>query len=118
MKHWLLNLILPIVALSIGIGLFLMKQRVVEYEKELASLRRTILADQREIHTLKADWAVLTEPSRLRHLLAQSAVQQIQVKQVVKPDEVALKPVPVPSKKPFEEIKDETPTTEETDVLP
>lgn len=103
MKNWLLNALLLTIAISVGIGMFLMKQRVVEYEKELAGLKRTILADMREIHTLKADWAVLTEPSRLRHLLAQSAVQQIQVKQVVTPEDVALVPVPVPPKKPFED---------------
>ena len=103
MKQWLLNLFLLSLAISIGIGLFLMKQRVVEYEKELNALTNTILADMREIHTLKADWAVLTEPSRLRHLVAESSVKHIDVKQVVSPDEVELIPVPVPPAKPFNE---------------
>ena len=112
MKRWLLNFALLSFAIGIGVGLFFMKQRVVEYEKELARLTNEILADKREIHTLKADWAVLTEPSRLRRLLAQSEVQQIGVKQVISPDEVALQPVPVPSPKPFdeeskEEVEDE-----------
>ena len=77
-----------------------MEQRVVEYEKELKSLNNRILADKREIHTLKADWAVLTEPSRLRKLLAESELKQIKVQQIISPVEVALTPVPVPPKKP------------------
>ncbi|MBQ3695867.1 MAG: hypothetical protein II938_02720 [Alphaproteobacteria bacterium] len=103
MKQWLINLILLVLAIGIGIGLFLMKQRVVEYEKELNSLTNEILADMKEIHTLKADWAVLTEPSRLRHLISESSVKRIDVKQVISPDDVELTPVPVPPVKPFSE---------------
>ena len=107
MKRWILNFGLLSVAIGIGIGLFFMKQHVVEYEKELARLTNEILADKREIHTLKADWAVLTEPSRLRRLLAQTEVQQIGVKQVVLPEAVALQPVPPPPPKPFNEETEE-----------
>ena len=114
MKQLFINFLLLSVAIGIGIGLFFMKQRVVEYEKELNQLTNQILADKREIHTLKADWAVLTEPSRLRRLLAESELKQIGVKQIVAPEEVALQPVPVPPKKPFdaevqkEEVEDAT----------
>ena len=106
MKHWFINLILLSIAIGIGIGLFLMKQRVVEYEKELNRLHNLILADRREIHTLKADWAILTEPSRLRHLLAQTSVQQIQATQIVETAEVELTPLAVPPKKPFKEAEE------------
>jgi len=106
MKKLIINLVLLFIAVSSGIGLFLMKQRVVEYEKQLATLHRNILADMREIHTLKADWAVLTEPSRLRKLLSESQLHQIHVKQVVSASDVQLTPVPVPPPKPnFEEIE-------------
>ena len=115
MKRWLWNFFLLMLAIGIGIGLFLMKQRVVEYEKELKIITRNILADMHEIHTLKADWAVLTEPSRLRHLLSESSIQQIDIKQVVIPDEVELTPIPVPPAKPF---ANETNTeSEAADVL-
>ena len=106
MKQWVLNLSLLVLAIGIGIGLFLMKQRVVEYEKELNALTNAILADMREIHTLKADWAVLTEPSRLRHLIAESSVKHIDVQQVVIPTDVELAPVPVPPVKPMD-VQDE-----------
>ena len=114
MKKWIINLVLLFVAVSSGIGLFLMKQRVVEYEKQLASLHKTILADMREIHTLKADWAVLTEPSRLRKLLSESQLHQIHVKQVVSASDVQLRPVPVPPPKPqFDQIDE----SESVDVV-
>ena len=101
MKYWFMNVLLFTLTITIIIGLFLMKQRVVEYEKQLNNLTQTILANMREIHTLKADWAVLTEPSRLRHLIAESSVKRINVEQVVSPDQVELAPVPVPPVKPF-----------------
>ena len=100
MKKWLINFALLVLAIGIGIALFLMKQRVVEYEKELSALNTRILKDKREIHILKADWAVLTEPSRLRRLLAESELKQIKVQQIVSPAEVKLNPVPVPPHKP------------------
>ena len=108
MKKWIINFILLVLAISFGIGLFLIKQRVVEYEKQLASLHKTILANKREIHTLKADWAVLTEPSRLRKLLSESSVHQIHVKQVVSADDVQLTPVPIPPPKPFQNQPEES----------
>ena len=105
MKKLIVNLVLLFLAVGSGVGLFLMKQRVVEYEKQLATLHRNILADMREIHTLKADWAVLTEPSRLRKLLSESQLHQIHVKQVVSATDVQLTPVPVPPPKPnFDEM--------------
>ena len=100
MKRGVVSLCLLILAIGVVPALFLMKQRVVEYEKELTRLNAQILMNKREIHTLKADWAVLTEPSRLRRLLAESEVKQIKVQQIVLPVQVALKPVPVPPKKP------------------
>lgn len=100
MKREIVNLGLLFLAIGVIPALFLMKQRVVEYEKELNQLNAKIVENKREIHTLKADWAVLTEPSRLRRLLAESELKQIKVQQIVSPVEVALKPVPVPPKKP------------------
>ncbi len=119
MKHWLTNIILFTLTITIIIGLFLMKQRVVQYEKQLNNLTQTILANMREIHTLKADWAVLTEPSRLRHLIAESSVKRINVEQVVSPEQVELAPVPVPPVKPFsdEAMQSDTPEGGE-DVVP
>ena len=109
----ILTICLFILAVGSGIGTYLMKQHVVEYENQLASLRKTILADKHEIHTLKADWAVLTEPSRLRHMLAESNLKQIQVKQIVEAKQITLTPIPVPPKKPFPNEPDEKDISDE-----
>lgn len=105
MKKLFVNFVLLSIAIGIGITLFLMKQQVVEYEKQLATLSTKILQDKRQIHTLKADWAVLTEPSRLKKLLSESQVGFIHANQVVHADEVDLIPVPIPTQKPFEETQ-------------
>ena len=78
-----------------------MKYRVVAYEKELASIHRVIINERREIHALKADWAVLTEPSRLRKLIQEKTdFKTIQGKQFIHLADIELKPVPVPPSKP------------------
>ena len=63
---------------------------------------------------MKADWAVLTEPSRLRRLLTESEVKRIDTKQIVLPEAVALQPIPVPPKKPFAQENDVEEVTDET----
>jgi len=101
MKNFIFNLVLFCIAVGSGIGLFLMKYRVVAYEKELASIHRIIINDRREIHALKADWAVLTEPSRLRKLIQEKTdFKTIQGKQFIHLEDIELKPVPVPPSKP------------------
>ena len=116
MKGFVINGILFLLAVGSGIGLFLMKDRVVGYEKELASIHRTIIADRREIHALKADWAVLTEPSRLRKLIQDKTdFKTIQGKQFVQPEDIDLTPVPVPPRKP--NFNSTEPVTEKAHVV-
>lgn len=118
MKSFLFNLLLFVIAVGSGIGLFLMKYRVVEYEKELAAIHKTIINDRREIHTLKADWAVLTEPSRLRKLIEEKTeFKTIQGKQFIHSEDIDLTPVPVPPRKPNFDISTKI-NAEETDALP
>ena len=101
MKNLILNLFLFLITVGSGVGLFLMKYRVVAYEKELAAIHRTIINDRREIHALKADWAVLTEPSRLRKLIQeQTDFKTIRGNQFVQPEDIEFVPVPVPMRKP------------------
>ena len=119
MKSLIFNLVLFLVAVGSGIGLFLMKYRVVEYEKELASIHRTIINDRREIHALKADWAVLTEPSRLRKLIEeQTDFKTIQGKQFVHPEDIEFVPVPVPAVKPNFNENGIVQETEDAHVVP
>ena len=119
MKTFVYNFILFMLAVGSGIGLFLMKYRVVEYEKELAAIHRTIINDRREIHALKADWAVLTEPSRLRKLIEERTdFKTIQGKQIVHAEDLDFVPVPVPPVKPNFEPDEVVPETEADHVVP
>ena len=94
MKQSTFNLIcLGIAALS-GIGMFLLKYHVLDQEKELAMLRRQIVADRRELHLLKADWAVLTDPQHLRELIKETGLKPLQAKQIVRPEELEDRPLP------------------------
>jgi len=101
MKNLIIDFVLAYLAFGSGVGLFFLKYRVVKYEKELAAIHRTIIADRREIHALKADWAVLTEPSRLRKLIQDKTdFKTIQGKQFIQPEEIEFTPVPMPPRKP------------------
>ena len=59
-------LILMFVAMATG--MFVIKNRVIGLEKELASVNAQIESDQKAIHVLKAEWTYLTDPHRIRVL--------------------------------------------------
>lgn len=71
MKRWGMNLLCLLIAVVSGIGMFMLKYRVIEKEEELARIHRQIAFDKREIHMLKGDWASLNDPERLRTLVEQ-----------------------------------------------
>jgi cell division protein FtsL len=52
----------------VGFGMFKVKYEVMDLEDELARTNRAIVADQDAIHVLKAEWAYLSQPSRLAEL--------------------------------------------------
>ena len=62
------SLILVALLLAIGAGLFQVKHRVQRLEQTLGGVNRAILADQKAIHVLKAEWAYLNRPRRLTAL--------------------------------------------------
>ncbi len=68
MRHPALLALLLAGALSLA--LFSVKYQVQDLEKEFAGLNRSIVADQRAIHVLKAEWSHLNDPVRLRDLSA------------------------------------------------
>lgn len=49
-------------------GMFVIKNRVVGLENELNAIKAQIRTDQKAIHVLKAEWAYLSNPDRLRAL--------------------------------------------------
>ncbi len=52
----------------LGVAMFVMKYNVQGLEEELISINREISKDIRSIHVLKAEWAHLNSPDRLRAL--------------------------------------------------
>ena len=93
MKQSSFNFICLGIAVVSGICMFLLKYHVLDKEKELAQLRRQILSDRRELHLLKADWAVLTDPQHLRVLIKETNLKPLQAKQIIHPNELEDRPV-------------------------
>lgn len=71
MRRWGFNLLCLFIAVASGVGMFMLKYKVIEKEEELARLHRQIAFDKREIHMLKGDWASLNDPERLRALISE-----------------------------------------------
>lgn len=57
-----------LLAAGLSVGLFWVKYQVQDLEDELAMLNRGIVTEQQTIRVLKAEWALLNDPSRLRGL--------------------------------------------------
>ena len=93
MKQRTFNLICLSVTIMAGISMFLLKYHVLEQEKELALVRRQIFADRRELHLLKADWAVLTDPQHLRELIKETNLKPLLAKQIIHPEELENRPI-------------------------
>jgi len=62
------TLILVLLTVAVGTGLFLVKYRVQGLEEELQGLNRDIASDRQAIHVLKAEWSHLNDPKRLSKL--------------------------------------------------
>jgi hypothetical protein len=69
MKKVLLNFAFLALVIASAVGLFVLKHQVMAREKELRAIHVQIWNDKREIHILKADWALLNNPERLRELI-------------------------------------------------
>lgn len=101
MRQWLVNLLFLCLAVAAGVQLFVLKYRVMDKEEELKMIHRQILNDSREIHMLKADWALLNDPDRLRELVKnQTDFCPIGAGQIVSVETLPLRMAPPPVKKP------------------
>ena len=84
MNRFVLNCFFVLIAMVAGVGMFLLKYEVIKEEEILYALQRQIKEDRWEIHTLKADWAHLTDPPRLRVLVdTYTTLQKINPEQVI-----------------------------------
>ena len=88
---------LALVAVT-GFATFKVKYAVQDIEEELNKVRRQTIAEQQEIHVLRAEWTALTQPERLadlnRRFLSLAAVTPKQLQYKI--DEIPLRLVPEP----------------------
>jgi hypothetical protein len=68
------TLIWTLLVVLAGYAMFQVKYEVSQLDDRLGRVNRQIVADQERIHTLKAEWAVLTQPKRLQELTAHAAL--------------------------------------------
>lgn len=89
MRRWCFNLLCLFIAVTSGVGMFLLKYKVIEKEEELARLHRQIAHDKHQIHVLNGDWAALNDPERLRALVAeQTNFKHVSANQIIEVERV------------------------------
>ena len=59
-----------LLAVLIGLALFVVKYQVQDLEGTLTQINRGISDHRQAVHVLKAEWSHLNEPNRLRYLTA------------------------------------------------
>jgi hypothetical protein len=89
---------LALVAVT-GFATFKVKYTVQDIEDELNKVRRHTIAEQQEIHILRAEWTALNQPERLadlnRRFLSLAAVAPKQMQRKI--EDIPLRPVPQPA---------------------
>ena len=84
------------------VGLFVLKNKVIDREEELKALHRQIIADIRDIHVLEAEWAYLNDPENLRKTMesVSTTLKPVSAAQVIESEVLPMKVAPTPSLKP------------------
>jgi cell division protein FtsL len=63
-----LGLVGLVIALVAACGLYIMKDRVSRLERELKRQQTLVATEQDRLHRLRAEWAMLEQPSRIARL--------------------------------------------------
>lgn len=87
------------VAFAAGVGNYAVKQMVQGLDDNLTNVRRKIVAEQKQIHDLTAEWTYLNQPELLadlnRHYLGLVPIAPKQERGGI--DEIAMRAAPPPS---------------------
>src|SRR5438270_12441343 len=88
---------LALVAVT-GFATFKVKYAVQDIEDQLNKVRRHTIAEQQEIHLLRAEWTTLNQPERLadlnRRFLSLAAIAPKQLQHAI--EDIPLRPTPAP----------------------
>lgn len=78
------------------IGIFQVESRVQALQSDMRELNRQISSDKEAMQTLRAEWAYLNQPQRLRQLAqAYISADVMKPKQVANLDTISIRPVVV-----------------------
>ena len=78
---------------ALSLILFSVKYQVQDLEQELRDLNRAIIADREAVHVLKAEWAYLNDPVRLKGVVAKFfSLEPIRPDQMVTFDDLSFRP--------------------------
>lgn len=95
-----MTILWTVLAVIIGIGLFLLKYQVKALEGQLVQVNRDIRGHQEAIHVLKAEWSYLNDPERLRDLTERHlAMKPFRGEQMIQIADLAMAP-PRPDAEP------------------
>jgi hypothetical protein len=110
---------LALVAVT-GFATFKMKYTVQDIEDELNKARRHTIAEQQEIHILRAEWTALNQPERLaelnRRFLSLAAVAPKQMQRKI--EDIPLRPVPQPAEPLIAAAPEAAPQPAPADIRP
>jgi len=86
------------VAFAAGIGNYVVKQTVQRLDDDLTNVRKKIVAEQKQIHDLTAEWTYLNQPELLADLNRRylGLVPIAPKQERVGIDEIAMRPAPAP----------------------
>lgn len=88
-----MTILWAILAIGVGIGLFLVKHQVQETEAQLRRVQYQVRADRSAIRVLEAEWTYLNDPARLAALAEKVlGLQPLRPQQVVAMADLPVRP--------------------------
>jgi cell division protein FtsL len=77
------NILILILLIASAFGLFQIKYKVRSLKKEVIEISKFVQREREDLHILKAEWAFLNEPERLKKLVQQHLdLSEIRVSQI------------------------------------